>query len=539
MKYLLLLPILFFLLPSSAEAAAFYADLSTTTCTGAGTSTSTAFCSIDAFADVARNAGDILYVKRGSATTTNITDVTFTSDGTLTAPIAMSADYDNLWGQFATSSQTVTVTQGSTTMPISASSTDIYKGAWIYIQGDCSTRPTTTVSTSINQCQFAYEVATATPSYIEFFFPYKGFQNGSAKNIIVMPPNPVWNTIAGDFQLLMNGDDFWSFKGMDFRGTDSACVIGIITNLSVGSSFVDLILQGNGSTDCAVGDVSPSLYYNKIRIFGTLVGFSEQATVGVGNVSNIFVDCNSVASSFAFRAAHGLISGNAVTVRNCTTVVAPDNGSGFDGSYFFRNLVSSVSPSGGPKFTQLFFEDLYGTPNLSVSSPLYFSTFSTTTVSTSTNLRPGGGGVSMYITPPNTATYGLTTVGFPNSYVKLFDYPIYSDGTAKTYTMYFQSASTSAFTSDPITHNIEGSSTPELFIECEYYADTVDADRVLKRSSTTNDVDFNGSTAWQDISLTCDPSQVGVLYFRGWYAKPKENPTNRFYMDTTPVISTP
>ena len=120
--------------------------------------------------------------------------------------------------------------------------------------------------------------------------------------------------------------------------------------------------------------------------------------------------------------------------------------------------------------------------------------------------------------------------------MKLFEYPIYANTSSKTYTMYFNSTSTTAWTTDPLTSIATGSSTPELYIECEYYNTTDDADRILEMSTTSGAVDFNGSTAWQALSVTCQPTQAGILFLRGYYAKPKEAVSNFFYMDTTPVI---
>ena len=104
--------------------------------------------------------------------------------------------------------------------------------------------------------------------------------------------------------------------------------------------------------------------------------------------------------------------------------------------------------------------------------------------------------------------------------------------------MFFMSTSTAQWGNNPGTVSTAASTTPDMFIECEYLASTTGAARVIKRSSTASDVNFTGSTAWQDISLTCQPSQSGILYLRGWYGKPKEGTTfsNQFYMDMTPVI---
>ena len=95
--------------------------------------------------------------------------------------------------------------------------------------------------------------------------------------------------------------------------------------------------------------------------------------------------------------------------------------------------------------------------------------------------------------------------------------------------MYYYATSTTAFTADP--------TASEFWIECEYYNHATNAERKLKKSTGT--IDFNGTAGWQALSVTCQPTQAGVLYLRGWYGKPADAGGNNFYQDNTPVISTP
>src|SRR3990167_9621753 len=102
MKKLLIIFAFLALVPlSEVGATAYYSDLgnatASSTCAGRnGLATTTSWCGIDQFTEVARSAGDILFVRRGTATTTQMSDVNFTSDGTIANPIIISADYDNL-----------------------------------------------------------------------------------------------------------------------------------------------------------------------------------------------------------------------------------------------------------------------------------------------------------------------------------------------------------------------------------------------------------------------------------------------------------
>ena len=91
------------------------------------------------------------------------------------------------------------------------------------------------------------------------------------------------------------------------------------------------------------------------------------------------------------------------------------------------------------------------------------------------------------------------------------------------------STSTAAWTTDPLA--------TELWIECEYWAHDTNATSTRKVKKSTGVLDFNGVTTWNALSVTCVPTQTGILYLRGWYAKTKEaTPMNEFFVDGTPVI---
>jgi len=533
-KYLFFIPLAFFFLPSQADAAVFYADLSAA-CGGNGSATTTPFCSLDEFAEVSRSPGDILHVRRGSATTTGITDILPTSDGTLNNPITITADYDNLWGDFSTSSITVTATQGSTTINTSASTTDITVGDWIYLAGDCYER-TSTMATNINSCEYAYEVATATPTYLEFYLPYKGFQTSAGTAVRRMPPNPIWNTSTGDFQFYLFNDNYWKLKGLTLRATDISGTIAL-TN-SCGFLGYDLIFI----TDSADPPMISTLKENTLKKTRVVSSRLFDQNSGGASIAATYVDirliCNSSSAFFSTQVGYDVLINN-IKIDGCSSGSAVTLG----GKLVIQNYQASFSNSGlsgDAPGSITYYMDMFGQVGLNSQSTYHISNnaLATTTQSVTTNLRTGGALKNLYIIPQSgTGDTGQSVTSFPHSYIELFEYPIYSDGTSKTYTMYFDTASSGAFTVNPLTQTASGSSTPELFIECEYYADPIDADRVTKRSNTASDVDFVGSTDWQDISVTCDPSQAGILYLRGYYGKPKESTaTNEFYMDIQPII---
>lgn len=549
-KYLSFFALLiFFALPQSAYATAYYIDFGLTTAGGVGTATTTAFANLQQFTDVARSAGDIAFVRRGAASTTNVTAISVTSDGTMNNPIIVTADYDNLWSDFATSSQTYTPVFGELTMTASGSITGIAAGDWIYVAGDCQDRygnkAAVPTSPTLNPCEFAYEVKTVSGTTLTLHLPYKGNQSGAGLELRVMPDAPRIGITTTAAQIIaMSQDGSWYFKGLEGRSTNSSCVV--TPGAGSETKFFDMVLQTDGTSACGYGGATGIQKLDKIRSFGGL--FTSVGAPAAWTISDFLIDCNNVANSRAFNFNSMAAGINAAdgTVQNCSQTFAfsaAANNSSSGGVFLFKNVKNNYlfnSLSGGAPGT-INFEDNFSTVGLnsSVDQKISANTLATTTMSTTTNLRSGGGPVNLFVSPPaGTGNTGISTRFFPYSYIKLFEYPIYTDTTSRTYTMYFNATSTTAWTVNPLTATAAGSSTPELYIECEYYNDSSDADRYLKRSNSASDVDFDGSTAWQDISVTCQPTQNGILYLRGWYAKPKETgASNMFYMDTTPEIN--
>ena len=124
----------------------------------------------------------------------------------------------------------------------------------------------------------------------------------------------------------------------------------------------------------------------------------------------------------------------------------------------------------------------------------------------------------------------IISCSFNNSQVKLFDYPIYTDTTSRDYQIFFKAGTTTVeFATSP--------TADEVYIECEYWGHASNNFRRLIRSTGTmdwtTDADFD-----QSLSITCNPSQTGILYLRGWYAKTKESTfDNVFFVDPRPVIT--
>mgnify|MGYP001604990112 FL=1 len=537
MKHLFILFALVFFFPQSVSATSYYVDFVNGLNTNAGTATTTAFGSLNQFTENARSAGDIVFVRRGMASTTNIVAMNLTSDGTLNNPIRASADYDNLWNDFATTTQTYTFAFASSTITASAAQSDVVVGNWLYAEGDCAE---TYNSLTKNNCPFAYEVSAVASTSITFYLPYKGDKTGSV-NVRKMPSVPQIGITTTAAQILSaSTDNYWDFKGFDFRSTNSNCMF--VNTSSPAMTVFDVIFQGDGLTVCVTNNPNWGIVYSKVRVFNVSNGFGS----GVASLRlyDFLFDCNNAAGSTMISqgGAGGVVELIDGTIKNCATSEMGYGSSMAAGRTYMRNVKrANLNNHSGAANVNIYYEDDFSIVGLNTqsSNQIGSNTTATTTMSTTTNLRSGGGPKNMVVFPPSgVANTGISTFYFPFSYIKLFEYPIYANTTSKTYTMFFNSTSTSNFTVDPLTSTAVGSSTPELYIECEYYNTTTDANRILKRSNTANDVDFNGATTWQDIAVTCQPAQTGILYLRGWYAKPKESSvTNWFYMDTTLVVS--
>lgn len=528
--------LIFLFAPLISHGAVFYIDFGCqtsgaggTNICGNGTSSTTPFGSIQPFSDVARSPGDIAFVKRYSASTTNMADVQFTSDGTLNNPIFISADNDNIWNQSSTSAQTYTVSFGEKTMTASATITGISAGTWVYVVGDCTQ---TYNPTTINKCEYFYEVASVSGTTLTLYLPYKGLQSGSGLSLRLLGDAPIWGLTTSDFQFAMSGDHYWWIQGLHLRGTDVNCNVSMSTNK--GTHLRDMILSGNGVTDCGFRLGNTYDEFEKIRTFGNVVGITSPEG---GRKSDMLIDCNSVAASSAIsvsdRPAQNIWE--SVEVRNCTNYYASATNNHTTNIFVNTTLRGVMTNLTGSTGQYNFFEDLNSVPGNSQQNSNQVSVntstasaYATTTMATTSNLRTGGGAVNMVVFPPSgTGDTGISTNYYPNSYIKILDYPIYTDTSSRTYTVYVNSTSTASWTNDP--------TATEFWLECNFYGHATNAHR--KKTRSTGVVDFNGSTAWLSLSVTCQPAQNGVLYLRMYYGKPKESQNNWFYVDLTPVVS--
>ena len=538
-KYIYILITLSFFFPQDVGATNFFTDFGVA-CGGVGTASTTSFCSINDFSNVARAEGDQVWVRRGTSTTTGPNAIAPISDGTINNPIIVSADYDNIWGDFSTSSQTFTLAAGSSTMTASASITGIAAGDWIYVVGDQFETPD---SPTIVDKIYSYEVKSVSGTQLTLYFPYNGKQTGSGNSLRVMPDNPIYGvTTVTNWQINLLTDGGWVFNGLEVRSTNN--IIELAN--SGGIEFRDLILTGNGVSVPGFNVAgSANLTMFKTRMFDVTEGFTALANRPVSlEADSILVDCdnNTLAKAFDFSAnteMFNIVKVNNFTVQNCTSGF--DMGSAALGSLVTNDLLYSRNSKflGIASTSQLIFtgnasgmneaymEDANGYIGANYFTALRFSTTSLKmTIQKSDVVRNASTYSSSLIMPsPNMSNKRRASM------LKLFEYPIYANTTSKTYSVFFNSTSTANWTTDP--------TASEFWIECEYWAHPVSTGtttRAVKRS--TGVIDFNGSTAWQSLSVACQPTASGILYLRGWYAKPQESGvTNAFYVDVTPEIS--
>lgn len=544
MKIWLTIPVFFLtflVFAPKAEATTYYVnfDCATTTTCGNGLATTTAFSGLEEFMEAARSAGDIAFVRRGVGSTTSAT-LDATSDGNTGNPIIVSADYDNLWSDFATTTQTYTVAAGSTTFTANASISDLSAGQWIYVAGDCFE---TYNSTTMNTCAEAYEVKSVSGTTLTLYFPYAGSQTGAGLSLRIMPSAPYWNQTQSSSCFLLAGDDNWYMKGIRF-----GCTPGVSGNVIQGGSggsknwtFEHTIVSQAGTARNAVGKTTANTgvewLFKYLRVNPVAgAGFGVFAFTSVGpsvvNIENGYVYCGGAGPIFS---GGGSIAGGGYFKGNWKNVyfdscAATDVSSILTDMYEI-NCVNCVSTT----TLNIFQKGNAATTPLPVSlsnfSYQYLSSLTngvaTSTIQSTTTasfLRPGGGPTVLKVLPSNI----LNPISKEYT-LKLFEYPIYADTSSKQYNVYFTSTSTAAWTANPTAR--------ELWIECDYWSHAGGATPARFVKASTGTLNFSGSTAWANLSVSCQPAQSGILYLRGYYAKPKESgKMNEFYLDQTPVI---
>lgn len=493
---------------------------------GLGTGGANAWLNLDQFTENARSAGDKVIVRRvGGGAIDNGSDLNFTSDGTISNPIIIEADFDNAWSDRVdlSATATATLTFGSKTVTFSSAINGVLAaGDWIYASGD-------------DNRLFAYEVVSVSGAgndTVTLYLPYKGGQAGSGKTMYNMQDNPIWNTAAGNFQWNFDTDNFWKVQGIHIRGTDVNGNVELDT--SIFHEFLDCTFEGNATTSVGIlsNDDTATVYVRKCRFYNhSGVNFSIDTTYGnpVDTIARIYDTLFDTGTSGVHLAKMSQFYLYDSEFKNHTTANVSANSitSGDDrggGSVNGRNntfssatKVASLSVLQSGKF-----EDYNNTVSSTLSNNGLLAG-ADIIQSETTTVRSGGSNKSVKVTP----TTSLTTIWDFNALL-VFELPIYATTSSKTYEIYFRPSATGDWTNDP--------TASELWIELEAWGHASNNFRKITKSTGT--IDMNGSTAWQALSVTVAPAQAGVAYLRCWYGKTKEGgKTNVFYVDPIPVIT--
>ncbi len=485
----------------------------------AGTSTGAAWATLDQFTENARSAGDIAICRRGMTNRYDDgTDLNFTSDGTMVAPIVLEADYGDAFGDHVDLSvtATATLTFGSKTITFSSDvSGVVVVGDQIYASGDAAK-------------SFAYEVASVSTVTVTLYLPYKGAQAGSGVTMFNMQSTPKWNTAAGDFQVVLNNDYNWLIQGIHFRGTDTN---GVCRPNITSVYFRDCIFEGNGNLDYGMQFIALGgnyVFMSKCRIHNVKYG------LWVYYGDNVFwkeglIDCNSVTLSAGIQLrANGIAVLSEVEIIN--SVVGDIAFFATSGAFvYLRNPLltgsTEIDSHHTSVFGHAFVEDHDGTPSDTRQLTVLSQAEGTPIIQSETTEADRSGGGNTVIKVAGSDQLGTA---WELSRVKLFEIPFYATTSEKTYSVYFKPTATADWTADP--------TASELWIEAEYWGHASNNFRAILKSTGT--IDMNGSTSWAALTVTVTPAQAGVLYLRGYYAKTKESgKANTFFCDPLVDVS--
>jgi hypothetical protein len=486
----------------------------------AGTSTGASWKTIPKFMNNSRAAGDVGVCRMGRTATYELSgaDVGPVSDGSSIAPIVLKMDYEDAWGDHADSTQTYTPVPGVKTMTASATISDISVDDWVYVTGDDSEK-------------FSYQVKTVSGTTLTLYLPYKGDQTGAGNTIVIMGQPPVWddeNSTSRDW--FLNSDHHFVVMGITLQsGANHTTGLIAVNSNAYDWIFHDTTLLMNGGSEyglqlgsgsIAIARISKCRFYNgKRHISLSYSGCSSEKLI----IEDCFIDGNSVSAS------NGVFTntGASYTIRDteivgCTT---QDIGAGIGSQVYARNLtlsgtkaVNSIAVS--PAY--VFIADWEGTPGDFRHYGHQANADTHTLEVERTIVRDGGSPWSIKVIP----SAQMHEDGMEFGRIQILEYPVYLPASASTLEIYMRRPDSVNFTTDP--------TAAQLWLELEYYCHATNA--TVKRALSTGVVDFNGSAAWQSISVAATPAQAGAATIRLFYAKKKEvADSNIFYVDPVPV----
>lgn len=487
---------------------------------GLGIGGGNAWKTLDKFLETARDPGDILTMRRGTAHYTLGLDCVVLGDGTQDDFIIAEADYDDAWGDFVNSNQTYTPIFGSLTMEANTTITGIVAGDWIYNTTDGD-----------DPRDFAYEVDSVSGTTLTLFLPFLG-STGSGKTFRQMGAAPSWGDGQAATQITFDFASFFLIQGLIADSDDSFACVALDEHCS-GLIFKDAVFTGPDNTEDGfrLFGRGGELILIKFRIFGRLQGFLVESS-SCGYRVEAYVGIIDGTNNGAGR---GVRNNGYAEGWRFEEVIFKNHGNrdlhvgGVDNSMFrdmrFRNcpmLSSNIfSTSLDQRMVDIGFEDWQGVAGDSQRYGQYSHAANQTyTRSDLTFVRSGGNVFSVRMR-------GSDHLG-PHSFITCMDIPIFTTTATKTYDVYFRGEATSEFDVSP--------TADELWLEIYFWGHATN--RYRRTIKSTGVINMASSTAWQKLSVTATPGFAGVSYLRVFYNKFKEAGNfNIFYMDPKPVIT--
>ena len=377
---------------------------------------------------------------------------------------------------------------------------------------------------------FANGQAWTIADQIVLFLPYKGAISGAGKTLVRMPYAPKWNTAAGDFQVNLDGDQYWQFQGLWFRGTDMVGVLEIQNNIWV--ELRDMILEGNGAGDRAINTgLDLSGFISKSRMYNYELGLRTTSIQRL-TFKDCLLDGNKVAASYGVS----LNRGGLIPSQDCE----------------FRNHMSgdlggSTSAGWGPIFPKLrncllssaveydhmddvdqalaigYAED--HNQNVGENEQSYaldaVAAGSIAIQKDVVTVRAGGGSSSILVTPMANMSENSVAGRLLLMEVAI---PMVA-GVAKTYTIYCKSDDDTDWGAVPLAS--------ELWGELAYWKGAVFPHRtIIKSVEVCNNFDVD-DTVWDTLTVTATPDRTGLAHLSVYYCKTKEGGNaNIFNVDT-------
>lgn len=471
----------------------------------------------------ARVAGDIITVRRGMGQAA-AGDLAPVSVGDIENPIVVKADYADTWGDDATAAQTATLTFGSKAVTFAAVGHGVVVGDWLY-------------ETTEDNERHSYEVAVVAGVDVTLFLPYKGNRAGAGRTMEIMPSSPVWNNADAANGVDFSDVPYWQVQGLEFHANAGGAVIDI-------DASVRLLFR-----DCTFDQIHAAWY---------VLYVSEVAFAGLIDKSRFQGGREGITCSRAGAGAHGAFN---AMVRNCL-LDGEDNANstgmtmGYYDHPFFdscelknhalgdfantgvwpsfgvqirgrNNLLSSVTPISQNELNAWFefqFSAHQGVPGATENfnslgtvegQPNYESDTGT--------VRVDGSLVSIEVTPSTELSSAWEL-----SWLEVLKLEMYLTAEAHTVTVWVKTNDSAEWTADP--------TVAELWLQAEFLSHATNAHWETVKS--TELIDFNGSTAWQPLSVTFTPSVAGDAVITLYYAKPKEVADNNiWFADPVPVLS--